>query len=387
MTDKKRNLAIRESLSKIIGYCRSVQGPGINDISSITTHVLISNYKNALNITRMRESGIKNIFYIGKLDKESVLKKYEKRKIRHTQLNVEESETLDLLPHLHQCYKIIHNCVEKEERILIHCDKGVNLSPSIVSYYFLIRYYLTNFDPEADNDELLDYRTSFLPGIIRFIKETRACIEPGPNVLKTILVAEQFMKDNLRRQLPKKVRFAIDSDEDEPQKTKDKSDKDNKNNKDNKDKDKKDKDNKDNKKKDNKDNKDKDKKAIKKKDENGPKKDKIKSKKNKKKEEDSDTLEDIDKIILSDSDIEQEKTIKEKVVKKKVVEKPEEENDGSDEKSEEDDNVPDEKDNSDDDVPNEESSKLEEANENNSILDNLEEFSNSDSEIDELDEL
>ena len=199
--NRKIKLYIDDTLGKIVRYCRTMQGPGINKISEMTQHIYISNFDNACDIDQIRELGINIILYLGLKEKESsTLKRYRKRKIEHIQFRIEDSESSNLVPHLDRCYDMVHQYILDEKKILIHCDKGVSLSPSLVAYYFIKRYYLTNFKrKKSKTKELIDFRTSFLPIVFRFMKECRPCIDPKPNFIYQILCIEQQMKQYFYR--------------------------------------------------------------------------------------------------------------------------------------------------------------------------------------------
>jgi|GEM_PF-4556585 len=202
MPSIKEQNSIQRNSDLIVRYVRAFAGPGLNKISELTTHILVSNIENASQPSQLKEYGIEAILYIGLIKKSpELLNSYRKKKIEHHHISFPDiEETNDkvpknLIPFLDQSYQIIHNYVSNERKILVHCLSGLSLSVSVILYYLLNRYYLTNFKIHKNKTkELIDYEISFLPKLVRFLKEMRPCISPHPSYIHQLLLRENQMK-------------------------------------------------------------------------------------------------------------------------------------------------------------------------------------------------
>jgi len=177
----------------IIKYIKSSQSPKIDQISELTSHILISDIKNACELTQVKDYGIETVLYLGMHNKNAqTLKSYAKRKINHIYINVELD---NILPYLEITYNTIHKNVIDEKKILVHCDTGLSISVAILLYYFMRRYYIINYKSSKEKTkDLIDYRITYLIKIIQFIKEIRPCINPQPIYIHQLLITENILK-------------------------------------------------------------------------------------------------------------------------------------------------------------------------------------------------
>lgn len=202
MATKKEKGYIEDSLKMIMRFIRASQGPGVFRISEITTHILISNMENACQIDLLKDYGIDVVLYFGLKKKDpQIIHRYQKKKIKHIHmpfpdvLETPDKKPQNLIPYLDSYYDIIHKHVSNEVKLLIHCESGTSLSVAVIMYYFLRRYYVTNFKNNKDRTkDLIDLRVSFLPGIVKFMKELRPCIDPHPEYIYQILLFENHIK-------------------------------------------------------------------------------------------------------------------------------------------------------------------------------------------------
>lgn len=202
MMSRKEQDYIEDNLGAIFKYIKATQGPGLNKISELTTHILVSNMENACSIDRLKDFGVDAILYIGLRKKEEVLlKKYSRKKIEHYHIEfpdvneTSDSKCMNLVPHLDYTYQIIHKYVIDEKKILVHCSAGLSLSIAVLLYYFLVRYYITNFKINKDRTkDLISTKIYFLPGVVKFIKELRPCIDPHIDYLYQLFMFEYKIK-------------------------------------------------------------------------------------------------------------------------------------------------------------------------------------------------
>jgi hypothetical protein len=200
MASQKENDLIQYHHGRVMRYMLRNQAPGMDKLSEITKHIYISNWKNGCDLQLLREHGIKGVLCVTNQQKpESVLKGYEKRNINHKQVPfstpVEGEAPDNLLVHARDMNTFILSHLEKEDRILIHCQDGVSISPAVVTIYMLTRHYMINYIEDMDmTRKLVKPDHMFVPAIIRMLKEYRPCIMIHPAFTWQVLVAEMLLK-------------------------------------------------------------------------------------------------------------------------------------------------------------------------------------------------
>jgi hypothetical protein len=183
-------------------YMVKNEAPGMDKFSEVTQHIFISNWKNGCDTTMLREQGIKAVLYLGVDAKHaSVTKAYEKRHINHLHLPVDMEPPANILPHVQMLNSFIHDHVRKEEKVLIHCNDGISISPAILAIYFISRYYVTNFITNMKiTKNLVHPEEMFAPTVIKFIKQYRPCILIHPAFTYQVLLAEMLMKHQFSKE-------------------------------------------------------------------------------------------------------------------------------------------------------------------------------------------
>jgi Dual specificity phosphatase, catalytic domain len=220
--NRRNKMIFQENLDNICHALQMNLGPGISNLSEITTNIYLSGYDPSLNLALLRSNHISAILYLGTEPKDkSILQKYGKKKIQHMQIAIEDNPNVRLAPHFETCYKYIHAVVEQENKILIHCMEGVSRSVTMLSYYFLKRYYVTNSEKLRDVRRIINQEIYFLPKILAFIKDCRPCICPNSGFVAQLLNVEMQLKkyiensfhDELTKKKKKKKTKKPDRDE------------------------------------------------------------------------------------------------------------------------------------------------------------------------------
>jgi hypothetical protein len=196
MSSEREKDIIKDNHGRIMAYMMKNQAPGIEKFSETTPHIYLSNWKNGCDVQLLREQGIKRVLYLGTDKKpESVIKAYGKRNISHAEMPIAVDPPTNILPSLQNLSAFIHESVMKEEKILIHCKDGSAVSPSILVFYLLSRYYLTNYITNLNVTKLLvDPESMFALTIIKFLKQYRPCIVIHPALTYQILLSEMLLK-------------------------------------------------------------------------------------------------------------------------------------------------------------------------------------------------
>lgn len=204
MLNKKEERYVENELQKITTYLRRESGgPGLNQFSELTKHIYVSSWVGAANREALKDYNIDNIICLsGEKKPRSLMDTYEVHGINHKALPLVDSADQDISKYFEPVYNEIHKSVENDENILIHCHAGSSLSASFVLYYYLKRYYMTNFGKTTREDfELVNPQNFYLMDIIKFVKEYRPCIEPNAEFINQLLIAELFIKKRLKEYL------------------------------------------------------------------------------------------------------------------------------------------------------------------------------------------
>lgn len=208
--DKKTKISIEYHLSEAIRVIRTIQGPGINKISEVTSHLYLANIETALNRDELRSYGIRVILHLGTAISQAVFNELQQRKVTYINLPIKDSKNRgqdpDLVPYFENCYHILQKNIKAGNKTVIACESGVSISAAILIYFFQKRYYITNYGISKDKTkDLISPDYSVVPEIIRFMKESRPCIEPKPNLIFQILIIEFEVKHALSRELLKEA--------------------------------------------------------------------------------------------------------------------------------------------------------------------------------------
>lgn len=174
----------------------AIQAPGVNKVEEITSHLYISNWDASLDIRLLRELGISAILCVETMGKpDDVRRAYKKKKIEHMQIPIEDTPKQKIVQFFDPAYDFIHKAISADKKVLVHCAAGISRSTTMIMYYLLKRYYLTNFKRnKIITKEIINMRHYFLPRIMHFIKQFRPCASPNPGFVDQLLWAEYYMK-------------------------------------------------------------------------------------------------------------------------------------------------------------------------------------------------
>jgi hypothetical protein len=219
---------LQEAYDHIVRYISSHSSPGMGKISEITQHIFISDLESSLSITQLKEVGINAILYLCENNKtKKALDTYRKKKIDHKFVKISDHPEAPIGAVFEDCYEFIHRHVVAEKRVLIHCAAGVSRSTTVTMYYFLKRYYMTNFHISAKKTkDLLDTKIYFLTGITMMVKDARPCVCPNPGFVRQLLLAEYRFKRGCMIAIQKEYEEKFGKFRKKPKKTEDDSESD-----------------------------------------------------------------------------------------------------------------------------------------------------------------
>lgn len=175
-----------EHLCVLVKYNKSTKAPGINKLSEITSKLFMSNYDNMINYNLLKENGIKNIIYFG--DRVIDQKKFKAYKINYFHIKD------DIIPQIFdKAYNIMETVLNKEMKLLLVCDSGI--SNMVIVFYMINRFYLLTYKSGYNETlKLLDLEQSQILMILKFLKESRPCIDITPEQFLYLLKIEYNFK-------------------------------------------------------------------------------------------------------------------------------------------------------------------------------------------------
>lgn len=208
MLSNKEEKAIEKEVQEITTFLRRDSGgPGLNQFSELTKHIFMTSWVGASNREALRDYKIDRIVCLSAEAKpRALMDTYKDYNIDHKALPLTDAPSEDISKHFELIYNELHDAVTQDENILIHCYAGSSLSAAFVLYYYMKRYYVTNFGKSTKIDnELVDPQQFYLLDIIKFVKEYRPCIEPYAEFVHQLIIAEMLIKKRLRQMLDKQL--------------------------------------------------------------------------------------------------------------------------------------------------------------------------------------
>lgn len=195
MLTKKDKKHIEDELAKIDKYLKQEVGPGMSNFSEITPHIYITNWAGASNHTYLKDKIIELVICVSKEKKsKNELKVYNRLHIQHVSIPIADDPRESLNIHLDRFYEMMHSSVMEEKNILVHCETGSSASATLVLYYLLRRYYATNFGKKDKTDRDLISKQFKLKPLMEYMKDRRPCVEPNLGFVAQLLTAELILK-------------------------------------------------------------------------------------------------------------------------------------------------------------------------------------------------
>ena len=115
-----------------------------NMLSHIYKYMYLSNHKNSENIYKIKKQNW-GCLYIGNKPKDPcVLNQYDENGISYEFIYMEDNINANISDCFETAWKFINNNTNNNTNVLVHCRKGISLSPSIVAYYLMRILYEHN---------------------------------------------------------------------------------------------------------------------------------------------------------------------------------------------------------------------------------------------------
>lgn len=198
-------ITLHKELRTVMEYLRANSGPGVGAWSRMSPHIFLTNFANACNETYIRDAEIDVILYLGIKPKSSdVQELYKTTRVDHFQIPVINGTNIQLFKYFDLCYNKIFDAVYDEKNIIVHCVTGEYIGAAIMIYYYLKRYYYTQFRKDEDDfpndiDLMLASTDKYmLLSIIKSLKNKRPSINLPAPIIYQLLVAEFGFKQDAR---------------------------------------------------------------------------------------------------------------------------------------------------------------------------------------------
>lgn len=139
------------------------------------THIIdglfIGSESNARNFDELSSEHIRRIVNVT-----SHVPLYHSEQIQYCHLPADDTQKQNLLEYFDRAYSFIHNAIENNEKVLVHCVAGISRSPAIV-IGFLMRYAKMNMNEAYD-----------------FVKRKRSIVSPNLNFMGQLLEYERKLR-------------------------------------------------------------------------------------------------------------------------------------------------------------------------------------------------
>jgi dual specificity MAP kinase phosphatase len=139
------------------------------------THIIdglyIGSESNAKNLEELSSEQIQCIVNVT-----SHVPLYHSEQLQYCHLPADDSQKQNLLEYFDRAYTFIHNAIENNEKVLVHCVAGISRSPAIV-ISFLMRYAKMSMNEAYD-----------------FVKRKRSIVSPNLNFMGQLLEYEKKLK-------------------------------------------------------------------------------------------------------------------------------------------------------------------------------------------------
>jgi protein tyrosine phosphatase len=154
-------------------------------ISHIFNNIYISDYTKACDITDLKSADIGAVLFLGCKNKPlEILESYTANHIDHKFIGITDTKNSDLKKCYNPSWKYINDHITNNTNILVHCNRGISRSPSIVAYY-LLRMIHKCASEHIEQPMLLD--------IMSLIHKHRPCINPNPGFMYQLQEYEQHL--------------------------------------------------------------------------------------------------------------------------------------------------------------------------------------------------
>jgi len=211
--DKKLEDILTNEFTNVMKYLDHHVAPMIDFISEVSSHLYLSSFDPACDINTLMEMDIDGVLYLSDrcYKDEEILNDYKLNEIEHYFIPLLDEPSQDLSDAFNKSYNIITSYVEKDKKILIHCESGISRCATILCGYLLKRQYMVSFNKYKHIKNLyikkqlytglISVNQYLLTKILKYIKQYRQCVYPNPGFVQQLLMLEYRLKISLTNQV------------------------------------------------------------------------------------------------------------------------------------------------------------------------------------------
>lgn len=157
-------------VNKISDICFSQKTPGISKINEISSQIYLSEFKAYKNTDAIHDLQIGAVIGIGTPPFNN---DFKLKAVYY--IDIPNNRDMFFMT-----YDIVNKLLQSNTKILIVCEDGVSLGPSVLLYILTKRFYELKFRSQNDKSiekKLIDMNHFYCVGITEFIKGARGCID------------------------------------------------------------------------------------------------------------------------------------------------------------------------------------------------------------------
>lgn len=110
-----------------------------NPISQVDDYVYLGNRDGARDLNLLKQTGIRSIVQIQSTEVPPFFPAY----FDYHRITITDSPTVNIMRHLPLAVRFIHDSVQLQKKVFVHCDAGVSRSTTVVMAYFMATRRLT----------------------------------------------------------------------------------------------------------------------------------------------------------------------------------------------------------------------------------------------------
>lgn len=152
-----------------------------NTISPIITNLYLSSEGVAFNVSLLNQHNIKGVLCLSSYAKVKMISnRYIQNNISHLHLIVDDSNNANIAKYLDTTYYYIDKFVCNHKNILVHCQRGISRSATIIIYYIMRKSFETGaYTAFSVRGKILEY-------LMDYVRSKRSVILPNTGFLKLL---------------------------------------------------------------------------------------------------------------------------------------------------------------------------------------------------------
>jgi len=166
----------------------------IDELSQITPHLFLSNWRSSENPKLLKSNQIRAILTAETRPRsKETLKMYQTFGIAYKQIYIQDSPTEDISLYFNSTYDFIESFISKGQNVLVNCHAGISRSTTLILNWIIRSWYETcpeNLNPYNAVMEALE-----------FVRQRRPIVNPNIGFMKQLDMAAELYKESCQQHL------------------------------------------------------------------------------------------------------------------------------------------------------------------------------------------